>query len=392
MLGALALAAAVPIAGAAFVDTKTFDADGNVLNIAAGNIGGSDARVDVVSANAGAGDTITVQLDPANAITTLPDTIAMPDNREPGGIAVARVDGDRRPDVITTGDSNDDDKSAFVLFPGAGTDVGAPKLFPIPDAVNVDGLGVGDLDKDGRPELIATGGANQSSIYIRYSRGEDGYRSPIELVVPNVANALQESEPQDVAFGDFNRDGLRDFAVAVGRDGAVRVYYTKGKRRDGKLRPLRGKFRQRRYEVSGLPSHIAVGDLNRDGRLDLVTNEGYNTSAVNVNVLYGKGRDREAGFKPFQLFPSATTTANPECVDIGELTGDSRLDIVTCNPDDDDLNILEGQPGGFDAPEDFNNVDDAQDVAVANLNGGSHQDLAAAQSLLSQFTVVLSGP
>jgi hypothetical protein len=94
------------------------------------------------------------------------------------------------------------------------------------------------------------------------------------------------------------------------------------------------------------PSSVAVGDFNRDGKLDLaVANWGNKT----VTVLLGDGT---GGFQKNHLqivpgiglqFPAGTY---PYSVVVGDFNADGLLDLAVANGGDNTVTILEGNGGG----------------------------------------------
>src|SRR5437867_10275678 len=88
--------------------------------------------------------------------------------------------------------------------------------------------------------------------------------------------------PQWVAVGDFNRDGIQDLAVAsrgVPANPGTAVWVLLGNG-DGSFQAARS------YLVHVSPVSVAVGDFNGDGLQDLVV-ANYESSVV--SVLLGKG-------------------------------------------------------------------------------------------------------
>lgn len=89
--------------------------------------------------------------------------------------------------------------------------------------------------------------------------------------------------PISFAVGDFNRDGRLDLAVANLNSNSVSVLLGKG---DGTFQAAVN------YNVGSSPYSIAVGDLNADGNLDLVV---ANSSGNDVSVLLGRGNGTFGG-------------------------------------------------------------------------------------------------
>jgi hypothetical protein len=178
-----------------------------------------------------------------------------------------------------------------------------------------------------------------------------------------------------VALGDLNGDGRPDVAVANSFDGeiqdagSVSVRLNRG---DGRLRPRRD------YRTGSGPVAVALGDLNGDGRPDLVTGNGGTGEFLNtVSVLlnkgdgsFGAGHDYEVGFVP-------------RSVAIGDLNGDGKADVVTANDDDHTVSVLlNAGDGTFEArraypvgarPAEASERPDS--IAIADLNGDGKPDL-----------------
>jgi hypothetical protein len=94
--------------------------------------------------------------------------------------------------------------------------------------------------------------------------------------------------------------------------------------------------------ISTRPASIAVGDINNDGRPDLVLG---NTNGVSVQLANGNPGNFAA--------PVTYATANgPAFVAIGDLNADGRPDLAVANSGSNTVSILfgSGSPGSFAAP------------------------------------------
>ena len=76
------------------------------------------------------------------------------------------------------------------------------------------------------------------------------------------------------------------------------------------------------YAATGFPRTVAVGDVNGDGRLDLVTGGNY---ARVISVLYGQGDGTFGDRVDFAI------ASYPLLVVLGDLNGDGSLDVVTAD-------------------------------------------------------------
>ncbi|CAF4810248.1 unnamed protein product, partial [Rotaria socialis] len=81
------------------------------------------------------------------------------------------------------------------------------------------------------------------------------------------------------------------------------------------------------------PKSVAVGDFNKDTRLDIVVE---NSNDNNVSVLLGYGNGS------FQNQMTFSTGLWPQSVAVGDFNNDTRLDIVVVNSDDSSVSVLLG--------------------------------------------------
>jgi FG-GAP-like repeat/FG-GAP repeat len=183
-----------------------------------------------------------------------------------------------------------------------------------------------------------------------------------------------------VAVADLNADGKPDLAVSYssGLDGSsphqgfVSVFLQSPAIPGTFLAPIK-------YSVGDDPVSIAVGDLNGDGKPDIVvvnTEVGTPTPrSDSVSVLL-QDPTSPGQFLPATDYPTGRV---PNAVAIGDLNGDGKPDLVVA--DTTGLSILlqsASTPGVFAPLTTLALAAPASSVAIADLNGDNKPDLAAA--------------
>ena len=196
------------------------------------------------------------------------------------------------------------------------------------------------------------------------------------------------SNPRSVTTGDLNGDGKLDLAVANVNSSNVSVLLnTTG---PGSATP---NFTAKQDFAAGLgPVSVAMGDLNGDGRLDLIV---ANFNSNNVSVLL----NITAPGAPTPIFADKQdldTSDGPIYVTTGDLNGDGKLDLAVTNLNSNNVSVFLNTtaPGAatlsFAPKQDFGTGDGPLSVAVGDLNGDGKLDLAVVSSNFSTVSVLLN--
>src|SRR5256714_3383955 len=138
------------------------------------------------------------------------------------------------------------------------------------------------------------------------------------------------------------------------------------------------------YAVGSGPYSVAAGDLNGDGRLDLVV---ANSLGNSVSVLLGNG---DGTFQAAQTF-DAGLGSGPIWVVIADVNGDRKPDILLANQSRNSVGVLLGNGDGsfqpvmnFDTGGNF-----PESIAVGDFNGDGKPDVAVAHLKTNNVTVLL---
>src|ERR1035438_4956858 len=156
---------------------------------------------------------------------------------------------------------------------------------------------------------------------------------PVALSFTEVVVAVGKG-PGPIAVADLNRDGKPDIVVA--NQGSEDVCILLGDGRGHFLPSPRSPF-----PVGHLPTDIAIGDFNRDGNLDLVIP---NHQTPYVTILLGDGM---GGFRPAPHSPFSTPDRpHPHGAVAADFSGDGKLDVVIDSWADDKVLLQIGDGAG----------------------------------------------
>src|SRR4029079_13748386 len=138
-------------------------------------------------------------------------------------------------------------------------------------------MAVVDLNRDGIKDVALGGGNTELSILLGVGNGTFT-RQP---VVTLVAGGDPFSASNDVGVGDLNRDGILDLVVPLGNGHGNAILIGNGN----------GTFQVRsriQIDETFAPLHVAVADYNRDGLLDIARTMGDGTNGL-LQILRGNG-------------------------------------------------------------------------------------------------------
>lgn len=236
-----------------------------------------------------------------------------------------------------------------------------------------------DFNRDGRLDLVvANSGSNSVSVLLGRADGTFG----------TAAAFPSGAAPRSLAVGDFNNDGSLDLATA-GEGASVSVLLGDGA----------GRFAAPRTMAVSLPVDpsvqldalsVAVGDFNKDGKLDLAatSQEEYSYGGYYsyygwwggtayrgyVNVLLGDGTGGFSAQNTTQI-----NSGSPLDVEVADLNADGKLDVVTANEDTGTVSVLLGiGDGTLGTARDFTTGWYPRAVTVGDFTGDGKLDLVTA--------------
>lgn len=328
---------------------------GSLFPVATGDLN-RDGRPDIVVGSED-NDTVSVLYGKKHGFKA-PLDLAAPDY--PFGVAIADLNGDHRPDIVAAGyHSNSVD---VILAKRQG---GFRAYVPHMVGGRPFEVVVADLNHDGKPDLVTPNYADGNvSVLLGNRHGDFGAQHTY---------TAGTTGPVAVVARDFNSDGKVDLAVLDQNDPmGAKVALLPG---DG-----HGAFGSEDFfnlgdEVD--PYGMAAGQFTQDHHPDLVVTTCRSGPGA-VLLLPGK----KVGFKvTARSYPDSNGTCAYEPA-VGDLNGDGRPDLVTTLDSSQNAgaaSVLYGRPkGGLSDSHTYPAAegDSAYSAAIADFNGDKRPDLA----------------
>jgi hypothetical protein len=170
------------------------------------------------------------------------------------------------------------------------------------------GVQVGDVNADGLLDLVAATNWGYDEILLL----GDGFGTFHNTAPPSEIDG--DGEPVRLLLRDFNNDGKLDIAVNAPDDDKVVLYFGDGL----------GGFPGPDEEVEGVahPYSMAAADFNNDGNLDIANTGASNTIGNSkVSIMLGDGT---GGFTVSQFLVADFPSSN----EAGDVNNDGKMDLV----------------------------------------------------------------
>ena len=222
---------------------------------------------------------------------------------------------------------------------------------------NFASIAIGDVSGDGKPDLAVI---SDQGVNLFFNNGDGSFQAP--TTNPNLAQS------PGLLMGDVNGDGKFDLAVIFGTAGnapGASVMLNEGSGTFGSPTS---------YAVTTLATSIALGDLNGDGRADIVLTDlvdAIGSSSVVVLLSTASGTFTVANYP---------VAGAPSSVAVGDLNGDGKPDLAVGSYNVGSgggmLVFLNDGTGTFGVPATFGGITNPTMMAIADLNGDHEADLA----------------
>jgi hypothetical protein len=282
---------------------------------------------------------------------------------------------------LSTGLSANSTKPFMITFPYGGN-ISAASFDPKFDFIagtDPYSVSLGDLDNDGKIDLIVPNNLSGNISILRNTS------VPGTISLASKIDITTGTNPLRAAIADITGDGRLDIIVANAGSNSLSILRNISTIGNISFAPKVD------ITTNSSPYDVAVGDLDGDGKQDLVVaNQGIN----NISVFRNTGVGPTITFAPKIDYNASSFMVSPWAVSVGDFDGDNKIDIVVGNNGSNNISAFKNNsiPGSisFSAASNFNVGSTVRGVKVGDLDGDGKLDISGVAA--SAFTFLNTSP
>ena len=306
-------------------------------------------------------------------------------------VAIGDLDGDGKPEIVATTSASTVSVLHNTSTSGTINSSSFASLVEYPIGLGSSSVAIGDLDGDGKLDLVVTnmGSGNISILHnnsIIGSINSETFKPHVQFAVTGTIHTF--TMPTSVAIGDLDGDGKPDLVVAEAFSGEISIFRNTSE--PGSI-GSNSFVANVVFALGGNLQSVAIGDLDGDGKPDLAVADG----VASIAVLYNTATMGSIASTSFAPKIDIATGGNPYSVAIGDLDGDGKPDLIATNPNLNNLAVFRNTSvsGSITSSSFATKVDYPTGLypiglAIGDLDGDGKPDLAVANRNSFNFSIL----
>lgn len=355
-----------------FATKVDFAASTEALNIAMGDLDG-DGKSDLVTVNFSANSMSVLRNNTTTGSINAGSFAAKVDfstNNNPRGLAIGDIDGDGKPEVVVT-NFNSNNLSIYRNTSTTGNISFATKI-DFTTGTGPRSVNIADFDGDGKPELALAHSSNVMSVLRNISTsGSISFQAKVDFAL------TPGNSSNYIGSGDFDGDGKLD--IAVNNNGLSNISIFKNMSTSGTINT--NSFAAKvDFTVGAGPFGFSIGDIDGDDKIDIAAaNFTGNSMSILRNIINNATIDANSFASKFDI---ATGTAC-SATNLADIDGDGKLDLLSVNLGTNSVSIYRNtatsgdiNSNSFAAKVDLTTASEPRFVSIGDLDGDNRPDIS----------------
>jgi gliding motility-associated-like protein len=245
-----------------------------------------------------------------------------------------------------------------------------------------------DLNNDNKPDLVGTKFENiATDLIVLQNQSTPGNLLFTKLDKSNVSSLNVNAPTGHVACGDLNGDGKPDLVASRSGATANSIFVI---RNISGASPDFAPPVELVLDAGHFARQVSIHDLNDDGKPEIIVANSFN------NVLYIFSNQSSSGtltINPTPLKITMSGVPNSLALEVQDFDGDLKPDIMLTQNQGPNIYILKNRSGGsisFSAPVSFTLPGSFNDITSADFNNDGKLDIVATSVFNSQAMVLLN--
>ena len=354
--------------------SKTDFATGTYPKIIVVNDFDGDGKPDLAVVNQVANSISILRNISSNSVPLFSTKVDYSSGKEPINIVASDLDGDGKNDLVVTNfnGGGDAEISIYRNISNNGNILFSPRIVFATGAGAI-GVDVGDLDSDGRPDIVVTS-SNAGTYSIFKNTSTNG----------NISLAARQDMPyyrgDEVAIGDMDGDNKPDIVLTNTINNTLVV-----QRNTSTAEMISFEYGVS-FVIGTYPTKIALGDFDGDNKKDVAV---VNYTGKSISILKNTS---VPGNLSFQSAVNYAMETNPSNITAADLDGDGKPDLITGIGNTGSIAVLKNNstPGNilFDTGVNYNTGNFDTFCTAGDFTGDGRQDIAVSNTLLNTISIL----